>query len=135
MRIGRPRTLLSLTLMGLGLVTLPLLYAVANAVFELDDLMNESLEVAQASAVTAREGQRIETALENMLRHAQSAIRPGSSSTGSNPSAWPRALRRSRPSLTCRASTRISSASGRYSGPSKPSCSTRRPRKLSSSRA
>lgn len=59
MRIGRPRTLLSLTLMGLGLVTLPLLYAVANAVFELDDLMNESLEVAQASAVTAREGQRI----------------------------------------------------------------------------
>jgi two-component system sensor histidine kinase GlrK len=62
--------------MGLGLVTLPLLYAVANAVFELDDLMNESLEVAQASAVTAREGQRIETALENMLRHAQQHFAP-----------------------------------------------------------
>ena len=71
MRIGRPRTLLSLTLMGLGLVTLPLLYAVANAVFELDELMNESLEVAQASAVTAREGQRIESALENMRRYVQ----------------------------------------------------------------
>jgi two-component system sensor histidine kinase GlrK len=71
LRIGRPRTLLSLALMGLGLVTLPLLYAVAVAVFELDDLMNESLEVARASEVTAREGQRIETALDNMLRHAQ----------------------------------------------------------------
>ena len=35
MRIGRPRTLLGLILMGLGLLTLPLLVGVGNAVLKL----------------------------------------------------------------------------------------------------
>ena len=42
MRFGRPRTLLGLILLGLGLVTLPLLLAVANAVLKLGQLTTES---------------------------------------------------------------------------------------------
>ena len=71
MRIPRPKTLLSLTLVALGLVTLPLLFAVGNAVLKLDDLMNESLAAAQASEVASREGQRSRAAIQNMLRYAQ----------------------------------------------------------------
>jgi len=71
LRIPRPKTLLSLTLVALGLVTLPLLFAVGNAVLKLDDLMNESLAAAQASEVASREGQRSRAAIQNMLRYAQ----------------------------------------------------------------
>jgi len=71
MRIARPRTLLSLTLVGLGLVTLPLLVGVGNAVLKLDELMNQTLSVAQASEVASRESQRVSAALENMMRYAR----------------------------------------------------------------
>ncbi len=70
MRIGRPRTLLSLTLVGLGLVTLPLLVAVGNAVLELNELMDESAEAVRASADSTRENERVTQALTNMRRYA-----------------------------------------------------------------
>jgi len=71
LRLARPKTLLSLTLVGLGLVTLPLLIGIAIAVFKLDDLMAESLAVARASEVTSRESQRVSAALENSMRYAR----------------------------------------------------------------
>ena len=74
MRIARPQTLLSLTLVGLGLVTLPLLIAVGNAVFRLDQLMEQSAEVANRFAGATNENQRVTRALINMERYAQFAI-------------------------------------------------------------
>jgi two-component system sensor histidine kinase GlrK len=68
---------LSLTLVALALVTLPLLLAVGNAVFKLDELMDESLTVAQASEVASREGQRARRAIDNMLRIAQQYLALG----------------------------------------------------------
>ena len=48
-RISRPRTLLSLTLVGLGLVTLPLLIGVGTAALKLSDLMEKSSQAVIAS--------------------------------------------------------------------------------------
>jgi len=71
MRIGRPRTLLGLTLVGLGLVTLPLLLAVANAVLELGQLTTESGAVVGESATATQENQRIAGLLGAMERNAR----------------------------------------------------------------
>ena len=71
MRIGRPRTLLGLTLLGLGMVTLPLLLAVANAVLELGKLTNESEAVVSESATATQENQRVAGLLTDMERNAR----------------------------------------------------------------
>ena len=71
MRIARPKTLLSLTLVGLGLVTLPLLLAVGNAMLKLGDLVDESAAVTAASQTSTREVTRVTNALRNMERQAR----------------------------------------------------------------
>lgn len=71
MRIGRPRTLLGLTLVALGLVALPLLLAVANAVLELGQLTTESGAVVSESATATQENQRITGLLGGMERNAR----------------------------------------------------------------
>jgi two-component system sensor histidine kinase GlrK len=70
LRIGRPRTLLSLILVGLGLVALPLLLAVGNAVFELNELMEQSRLAVNASRDSARSNERASQALTNLRRQA-----------------------------------------------------------------
>jgi two-component system sensor histidine kinase GlrK len=74
MRLRRPRTLLSLTLVGVGLVTLPLLIGVGNAFFTLNKLMYESAEVVRASADSTRETERMARALTNMRRYARQYV-------------------------------------------------------------
>ena len=69
MRIGRPRTLLSLILVGLGLLTLPLLVGVGNAVLKLGQLAEESAAVVGASQDATRENQRIGGLLTAMERN------------------------------------------------------------------
>jgi two-component system sensor histidine kinase GlrK len=70
LRIPRPKTLLSLTLVALGLVTLPLLFAVGNAVFKLNELMSESALTVLASRDSTRANERISQALPNVRRQA-----------------------------------------------------------------
>jgi two-component system sensor histidine kinase GlrK len=70
LRIPRPKTLLSLTLVALALVTLPLLYAVGNAVFKLNELMNESALTVLASSDSTRTNERVSQALPNLRRQA-----------------------------------------------------------------
>jgi two-component system sensor histidine kinase GlrK len=70
LRIARPKTLLSLTLVALALVTLPLLYAVGNAVFKLNDLMDESARTVLASRDSTRTNERVSLALPNLRRQA-----------------------------------------------------------------
>ena len=69
MRVPRPRTLLSLTLVGLGLVSLPLLLGVGNAVRKLSDLVEESGLAVRASEDATYENQRVARALTNMRRY------------------------------------------------------------------
>ena len=71
MRFRRPRTLLGLTLVALGLVTLPLLIGAGNAMLNLNSLMAESRIAVRASEDSAGVNQQIERALTNMLRYAQ----------------------------------------------------------------
>ena len=70
MRFRRPRTLLGLTLVALGLVTLPLLIGAANAMLNLNDLMEQSRIAVRASEDWRAENQRIGRALTNMQRYA-----------------------------------------------------------------
>jgi len=70
LRIPRPKTLLSLTLVALALVTLPLLYAVGNAVYKLNDLMDESARTVVASRDSTRTHERVSLALPNLRRQA-----------------------------------------------------------------
>jgi len=70
LRIPRPRTLLSLTLVGLGLVSLPLMLGVGNAVLRLSDLVEESGLAVRASEDATYENQRVARALTNMRRYA-----------------------------------------------------------------
>lgn len=70
-KIGRPRTLLGLTLLGLALVTLPLLVAIANAALQLGRLAAESESVAAESATTSLEAQRITNLVTNLERNAR----------------------------------------------------------------
>ena len=69
MRIRRPRTLLSLTLVGLGLVTLPLLVGVGNAMLKLNELFDESETVVRASLESTRENELASQALSTMRRY------------------------------------------------------------------
>ena len=71
MRLGRPRTLLGLILMGLALVTLPLLVAVVRAVIELEELTAESQAVVTESVTATLENQRLARLLADMERNAR----------------------------------------------------------------
>jgi hypothetical protein len=71
MRLGRPRTLLGLILLGLALVALPLLIAVGTAVVTLGRHAAESEAVVNESAIITRENQRIATLLGDMERNAR----------------------------------------------------------------
>ncbi len=71
MKLSRPRTLLGLILVGLGLVTLPLLLAVAKAALELGELTRESRAVVTESLTATLENQRISSLLTDMERNAR----------------------------------------------------------------
>jgi two-component system sensor histidine kinase GlrK len=73
-RIKRPKTLLSLTLVGLAIVTLPLLVGVGTGVFKLNDLMTESRLAVRASTESTRENERISQSLTNMRRNALQSV-------------------------------------------------------------
>jgi len=70
LRFRRPRTLLGLTLVALGLVTLPLLIGAGNAMLNLNELMEQSRIAVRASEDWRAENQRIQRALTNMRRYA-----------------------------------------------------------------
>jgi two-component system sensor histidine kinase GlrK len=55
---------------GLGLVALPLLLAVGNAVFELNELMDQSRLTVNASRDSTRSNERVAQALTNLRRQA-----------------------------------------------------------------
>jgi len=71
MKLRRPRTLLGLILLGLALLTLPLLLAVAKAAFELGELTRESEAVVNESLTATLENQRIAGLLTDMERNAR----------------------------------------------------------------
>jgi two-component system, NtrC family, sensor histidine kinase GlrK len=71
MRIGRPRTLLGMVLMGLAFVTVPLLVAVGNAMIKLGQLAAESELVLADSATATLENQRLANLLDRMERNAR----------------------------------------------------------------
>jgi len=71
MKFSRPRTLLGLILLCLGLVTLPLLLAVAKAALELGELTQQSEAVVNESLTATLENQRIASLLTDMERNAR----------------------------------------------------------------
>jgi two-component system sensor histidine kinase GlrK len=71
MKLSRPRTLLGLILLGLALLTLPLLLAVAKAALELGELTRESEAVVNESLTATLENQRIAALLTDMERSAR----------------------------------------------------------------
>ncbi len=71
MRMGRPRTLLGMVLMGLAFVTVPLLVAVGNAMIKLGQLAAESEVVLADSATATLENQRLANLLDRMERNAR----------------------------------------------------------------
>jgi two-component system sensor histidine kinase GlrK len=62
---------LSLSLTGLGLLTLPLLIGMGNAMLKLEQLTNESQAAVSTSAASTLENQRIARSLANMERNAR----------------------------------------------------------------
>jgi len=74
LRLRRPRTLLSLTLVGIGLVTLPLLIGVGNAFFKLNELMQQSGLAVDTSRESTRANERASQALTDMRRHGGAYI-------------------------------------------------------------
>jgi two-component system sensor histidine kinase GlrK len=76
-KIGRPRTLLGLILVGIGLLTLPLLVGVGNAVLELGALADESEAVVSESVTATLENQRVARLLTELERNAQVYLQLG----------------------------------------------------------
>ena len=74
MKMGRPRTLLGMVLMGLAFVTVPLLVAVANAMVKLGQLAAESEIVLADSATATRENQRLANLRGLMERNARQYV-------------------------------------------------------------
>src|SRR5690606_22750127 len=72
MKIKRPRTLLGLVLIGLGIATLPLLVAIGNAVINLGKLADQSGTALAESALATREAQRVARRLFDMERNGRS---------------------------------------------------------------
>jgi CHASE3 domain sensor protein len=74
MKIGRPRTLLSMVLMGLFVVAVPLLVAVGNAMFRLGALATESEVVLTQSATATLQTERLTNLLASMERNARNYV-------------------------------------------------------------
>ena len=72
MKIKRPRTLLGLVLIGLGIATLPLLVAIGNAVINLGKLADQSRTALEESALATREAQKVTRRLFDMERNGRS---------------------------------------------------------------
>jgi two-component system sensor histidine kinase GlrK len=72
MKFKRPRTLLGLVLIGLGIATLPLLVAIGNAVINLGTLADQSGIALEESALATREAQMIGRRLFDMERNGRS---------------------------------------------------------------
>jgi two-component system sensor histidine kinase GlrK len=68
MKIGRPRTLLGMVLMGLAFVTVPLLVAVGNAMIQLGQLAADSEVVLGDMRTATLENQKLANSLERMER-------------------------------------------------------------------
>jgi two-component system sensor histidine kinase GlrK len=71
MKFSRPRTLLGLILLGLALVSLPLLLAIAKAVLDLGAFTREAEAVVNESLMATLENQRIAALLNDMERNAR----------------------------------------------------------------
>jgi two-component system sensor histidine kinase GlrK len=71
MKIKRPRTLLGLVLLGMAIVTLPLLVAIGNAVLKLGQLAAQSEDVVGQSTTASLENQKIASVLTDMERNAR----------------------------------------------------------------
>ena len=74
MKIGRPRTLLGMVLMGLAFVTVPLLVAIGNAMYKLGQLAAESEVVLTNSATATLQTERLTNLLVSMERNARSYV-------------------------------------------------------------
>lgn len=74
MKIGRPRTLLSMVLMGLFVVAVPLLVAVGNAMFKLGALAAESEVVLTQSTTATLQTERLTNLLASMERNARNYV-------------------------------------------------------------
>jgi two-component system sensor histidine kinase GlrK len=77
MRLPRPRTLLGIILLGLGMVTLPLLIAVGRAAIQLDELVANSEAVVRESIEVTEQNQRLSGNLKSLERNARSWVRVG----------------------------------------------------------
>jgi len=71
MKLSRPRTLLGLILLGVAVMSLPLLLAVAKAALELGELTRQSEAVVDESLTATLENQRIANLLTDMERNAR----------------------------------------------------------------
>jgi len=71
MKITRPRTLLGMVLVGLAFVTVPLLFAIGNAMIKIGQLAAESETVLSHSAAATMENQRLANLLQTMERNAR----------------------------------------------------------------
>jgi len=71
MKMGRPRTLLGLVLLGLAFVTVPLLIAIGNAVLKLGQLATESEAVLGDSATATLQNEKLVSLLTSMERNAR----------------------------------------------------------------
>jgi len=71
MKIRRPRTLLGMVLMGLAFLTVPLLYAVGNAMIKLGQLTAAAEVVLDYSDTATLENQRLANLLDRMERSAR----------------------------------------------------------------
>ena len=74
MKMRRPRTLLGMVLMGLLVVTVPLLVAVGNAMYKLGQLAAESEVVLTDSAMATLQNERLANLLDSMERNALSYV-------------------------------------------------------------
>jgi two-component system sensor histidine kinase GlrK len=74
MKMGRPRTLLGMVLVGLAFVTVPLLVAVGNAFFKLGQLAAESEVVLEDSATGTLQNERLSNLLGSMERNARNYV-------------------------------------------------------------
>ncbi|HSC13798.1 MAG TPA: HAMP domain-containing sensor histidine kinase [Gammaproteobacteria bacterium] len=74
MKMRRPRTLLGMVLMGLFVVTVPLLVAVGNAMYKLGQLAAESEVVLEDSATATLQNERLANLLGSMQRNGLSYL-------------------------------------------------------------
>lgn len=77
MRLPRPRTLLGIILLGLGMITLPLLLAVGRATIQLDGLAANSAAMVEQSNKVTEQNQRLASILTSLERNARSWVRVG----------------------------------------------------------